>query len=301
MTNREIKQLFYKFCSSYIYVPSIFEDEIWDYHMSTVGNYVGTDLIWNDFCDVVNNTYGGDVDAMEKDIYNLSMDVISYITTSFKDKQFNNEILNIDKSIGFCNIKNGYYLTFDLKNCHMQTMLYYNVVTKDKLDEIFSKYENGDVLKNRKWVLRFICNNCGVKLYVKKMIDDAIAENDPILSLFSEKYILIGDRMFIPIYEKDIEKYQNILYKDYTTVNGLTFFVDVCEKKSVRNNVIPDVYVDNSKNSTKKFYRDINNTTLEVSYDMYPQLYKKHSKKPIEDYDIVYGYDDEYLKFTIRL
>ena len=60
MKNRNIRRLFYELCKSICYTPSIFIDEIWEYFMSTVGKYTGSDKIYNDFYDCVNIDYNGD-------------------------------------------------------------------------------------------------------------------------------------------------------------------------------------------------------------------------------------------------
>lgn len=298
MKNRDIKKLFYKYCGPYIYVPSIFDDEIWEYLMSTTGKFMGTSTIWEDFYNIAVNTYMCNTEEMEDEIYHLTMDVVKFLNDKYNEKKLTEDVLNIDNSVGFTSISNGRYLTIDIKNCHIQTMLYFDIIKQNELDEIFGKYKNGEILKTRKWLLRNICNLSGIKLYCKKIFTDAIEQNDPLLSKIKDNYILIGDRLFIPIKEKDIELYKDFLYKNYTMINGVEVFVDICEKTTLRRGLIPEIFIDNSANSSRAFYVNVDNVSYHINYDIYPQIYKKLKKLPLNEYDILYGYDDVYAPFS---
>lgn len=295
MTNRELKKFFYDYCRWYTYTPSIFEDEIWEYLMSTVGKYVGSDIEWNKVCDVANNVYKGDITKMKIEMYQISKELITLINTSLEKNVYPNTE-PFDKIV---DAENGRYLVFDMRNAMLQSLIYYNIISEDECDKIFSKYQNGEELKKYKWIkkLAFFKSNLPEMVerhsFVKQLFIDTINSEDPIFSQFKElprKYYICGDRIYVPIYEKDIEKYQNILYKDYIATNGVSFFVDICEKRTIRRGDITVDIIDGT-NSGKIFFDQIQ--PCKLNYDFYPQVYKKITKQSLEKYDLAYGYDDD--------
>lgn len=304
MKDRELKKLFYENCKGYTYVPSIFEDEIWDYLMSTTGEYIGTTPIWEKFCYVANDVYKGDLQKMKDEIFLLSDDLTKFYDKCLEENFTTEKFPSNEPYMRFITIPNGRYLTFDVRDAVPQTLLYYNIMSESAFNDIYSKYEHGEILKKCKWITHKAFFRSIVPHrekyghnFPKQLIIDTINSDDPIFSQFKneiQEYYICGDRLYVPIYEKDIEKYKDILYKDYVATNGSMYFVDVCEKKSIRGNESLITFSDNAV-STKVFYSEKYNNS--ICYDLYPQIYKKISKLPLEKYDLVFGYDDEYNFF----
>lgn len=306
MSDREIKKLFYLNCSGYIYVPSIFEDEVWDYLMSTVGEYVGTIPVWEKFYDVAVNVYNRDTQKMADDITNCSKDLADLYKDSL-EKNFDKDKFKQNTPFEhFITIPNGRYLTFDVRNAVLQYFLHYDLFTEEEYNNVFKKYEKGETLKTCKWLLhkaffaeiishRDKYNVC----LVKHLINDTIFSEDPIFKDFQNKsYHICGDRLYVPIREKELSKYNDILYKDYTAANGVRFFVDICEKKEKKHGDII-VTINDSPKSTTIFYSSANEAP--IGYSLYPQIYKKITRQPLEKYDLAYGYDDEIKYFKNKI
>ena len=53
VNEKQIREIFYRYCRYIAYTPSIFEDDIWNYLMKTVGTYFNTDVMYKKFCDVL--------------------------------------------------------------------------------------------------------------------------------------------------------------------------------------------------------------------------------------------------------
>lgn len=305
MKDRELKKLFYENCKGYTYVPSIFEDEIWDYLMSTTGEYIGTTPIWEKFCYVANEVYKGDLTKMKDEIFMVSNDLTEFFKKCLEDNFTTEKFPSNEPYMRFITIPNGRYLTFDVRDAVPQTLLYYNIMSESAFNDIYSKYEHGEILKKCKWITHKAFFRSIVPHrekyghnFPKQLIIDTINSDDPIFSQFKndeDDYFICGDRLYVPIYEKDIEKYQDILYKDYTATNGSKYFVDICEKKNIRRGKI-SVITNVSVKSTNVFYSEEYNNSL--NYDYYPQVYKKITKQPLEKYDLVFGDDNIYNFFT---
>lgn len=303
----KLKQLFYEQCKNKVYIPSVFIDEIWDYLMSTVGEYVGTTSLWEDFTYVARNLYGDDIERFQDDLHNISNDLIKLLTKGYdKVKISDEEFSKYHKTTHFNQIENGTYLTLDLKNAHIQALLYFGGITEEELNGVFEKYTFGNTLRNHKWVYNIAYQNTPQNkmgfLFDKKLINLAFESNDALFMLVKEHtntYDIIGDRLFIKIKEKDKQIFEQYLYKHYTTVNDITFFVDICHKLTIKIDNFKDIYVDESEKSKKKFYSNLFKNSL--SYDIYPQVYKKIKNLPIEKYDLVYGYCDKINFFKTKI
>jgi len=302
MKNRNIRRLFYELCNCY--TPSIFIDEIWEYFMSTVGKYIGSDKIYNDFYDFVNINYNGDTYKLEKDIENLGNDLINYIDNSYS--QQNQTLIETDyECLSFTNLEDGFYLTFDLKNAFIQVLLYYNIITLDCLSEIFEKHSNGHILKKYKWFYRYVYQRSNLRQKIYSFYKSLIKETinvDPFFKKYINKennYLIIGDRLFLPIEKKEIELFKDIVNKEYKTVNNVLFFVDICEKITLTQGIITPIHIDNSFYSRKKFYS--HNSLIKECSDICPQIYKKIIKEPITEMDLLYGYDDMISSFKNKI
>lgn len=306
MKDRELKKLFYDNCKGYTYVPSIFEDEIWDYLMSTTGEYIGTTPIWENFCHVANDVYKGDLKKMKDEIFLVSDDLTKFYDKCLEENFTIEKFPNNEPYTRFINIPNGRYLTFDVRDAIPQTLLFYNIMTEDGFNEVYAKYENGDILKKCKWITHRAFFRSIVPHreqyghnFPKQLIVDTINSDDPIFSKFKDKeYFICGDRLYVSIREKEIEEFEDILYKDYTATNGSKYFADICEKRNIRRGNI-SVISNVSVKSTKIFYSEEYNNSL--NYDLYPQVYKKITKQPLEKLDLVFGNDDEYNFFTNKI
>ena len=308
MKNRELKKMFYLWCSPITYTPSIFEDEIWDYFMNGVGKYVGADKVWEHFYYIANNVYNGDLTKMNEDFFKITDELTTLINTNLGIKFSEEKYPSTEPYDRFINIPNGRYLYLDMRDAMFQSLFYYDIVTKDEYNTIFSKYENGEELKKCKWITYYVFlrsilphKNQYKHSFVKQLINDTINSDDPLFTTFKNKINrchISGDRLYIPLYQKDIETYNDILNKDYTATNGAVFFVDICEKRVIRHGDIT-VVVNESLNSSNTFYQE-NNSNL-LNYDLYPQAYKKISKQSIEKYDLAYGYDDDINFFEKKI
>lgn len=308
MKDRDLKRLFYDNCKNYVYVPSIFIDEIWDYLMSTTGKYVGTTPIWENFCYVANEIYKGDLKRMKSEITLISDELTKYYNKCLAENFTTEKFPNNKPYKRFINLPNGRYLTFDVRDATNQSLLYYNIITEEGLDEIYSKYENKETLRYCKWITHKAFFNSIVphrEKYefnsVKQLIIDTINSNDLIFSQFkndTDEYFICGDKLYIPINEKGIEKYKDILHKDYMAANGTKYFVDICEKRNIRRGDIPVISSESMK-STKVFYNE--NSGSKINYDLYPQIYKKITKQNIENYDLIFGDDDVFNFFEEKI
>lgn len=300
MKNKELKKMFYIWCKSITYTPSIFEDEIWDYLMNSVGQYIGSTKIWEQFCYIANTIYEGDLNKMRDETFKITNDLTTLINTGIKTNFSDEKFTIIEHYEKFSSIPNGSYIAFDMKNAMFQSLMYYNIITEDEYNSVYSKYSYGEDLKKCKWITYYVFlrsvllhKNQTKHSFVKQLILDTINSGDPLLTELINKngtYYICGDRLYIPIHEKDIEVYNNILYKEYTSTNGAVFFVDVCRKKVLRHGDIT-VITNNNVKSNNAFYDEIRQDYL--NYDFYPQAYKKLIKQPLEQYDTVYGYDDD--------
>lgn len=304
MKNKELKKMFYIWCKSITYTPSIFEDEIWDYLMNSVGQYIGSTKIWEQFCYIANTVYEGDLDKMRDDAFKITNDLTTLINTGIETNFSDEKFPIVEHYEKFSSIPNGAYIAFDMKNAMFQSLMYYNIITEDEYNSVYSKYSYGEDLKKCKWITYYVFlrsvllhKNQTKHSFVKQLILDTINSGDPLLTELINKngtYYICGDRLYIPIHEKDIDVYNNILYKEYTSTNGAVFFVDVCRKKVLRHGDIT-VITNNNVKSNNAFYDEIRQDYL--SYDFYPQAYKKLIKQPLEQYDTVYGYDDDICFF----
>lgn len=306
MKNRELKQLFYDTCNFFVYVPSIFEDDIWDYLMSTVGDFTGTLPVWEQFCWVAENIYNNDIKKMKYDIETIGDEYGKIYAKALLNKI--NLFDNNSSVANFNNIEDGRYLTFDLRYAAKQVLFYYDMMTEEEYYNFFKQFENGEKIETCKWIQHRgfakyvlpIRNSTNINM-AKTLIIDTINSGDPVLGTFKNDlndYFIFGDKLYIKIYEKDIELYKDILYKDYKAINGVSFFVDICEKRTIRKGKFV-VYVNNSHKSTKTFNTD--NSSRHINKEFYPQIYKKITKQPLHKYDLVYGYDDVYNFFETKI
>jgi hypothetical protein len=197
------------------------------------------------------------------------------------------------------------YLTLDLKRAHLQALLYFNAISKKNIEDIKNKYTFGNALLNEKFIYGYAykktpLNNLGYILD-KRLIDIALKCDDPLITLINEnceKIGVIGDRLFLKIKQNE-NVFEPYLYDEYKTTNGIHFFVDKCEKITLKSNCFPDIYIDNSKASNKKFYSNLLYNT--ISYDLYPQIYKKIIGEKTNSLDFVYGYDNDINFFNKKI
>lgn len=287
------------------YVPSIFTEEIWEYFMSTVGTFVGTKKVWDSFCKII-EYYNGDIKRLSVDFENITTDLINLFTKGLDTLKLNEEDYNLLKNpYRFNNLSDGVYLTIDLKKAHLQALLYFNAITVEDIQSITDKYEYGKLLLNEKIIYgnayRLTPYCARGFIFDRNLINTALSCDDPLINLINEnceKIAIIGDRLFLKIINNE-SLFEPYLYKDYVTSNNIHFFVDICEKITLHSMNFPDIYVDNSKVSNKKFYANLYGNT--INYDLYPQIYKKIIRENIEQQDLAYGYDDNINYFIKKI
>lgn len=295
MKNRDIKLLFYTYCKTITYIPSIFIDEIWDYLMSTIGKFIGSDKMWEQFLSVAINVYNYDTNMMEKDIKDVAIKISALFYEKYKEyKGISLNKNTHSKMRRFNDIKNGIFLSMDLKDAYIQAMLYYNIIEQNDIDYIFNVNKNGNVLKNCKWIKAYAFNRIGNKniapILCKNLLYETMFIDDPLINLLSKDFFISGDRLLIQITENEIQLFEKYIGNNYTCSNGVSFFIDICYKTSFILNDFPEIHFDNTINSIKHF---ASNTYIHtVNYDVYPQIYKYIMNENIEKYDLSYGFDD---------
>ena len=296
MKNRQIKQLFYKYCKMFVYVPSIFVDEYWDYFMNTVGEFVGTKKYWDEFCYILSKRYNNDVVKMDNEFKIISGEIASVILQKYNNITLpqTNDPLFKKHCKKFVEIEDGVYLSLDLRHAITQVMLYYNIISYSDLKNIFNKFENYEEIENCKWLYSYI-----FYIFEKKrqrgnlhklLLWETINSGDPIFNNISDDYYICGDRLLIKINENEITHYKSLINKQYKTTNNVIVFVDICYKTSIEENKFPKIHIDNTLNSIKHFATNSFNGI--TSYDIYPQIYKKMKNEEITQKDLSYGYDD---------
>lgn len=295
MKNRDLKMLFYKYCKEKTYVPSVFEDEIWDYLMSTVGVYIDGNSLWKNFCNIASTVYDNNIIKMENDIITIGNKISALFYEKYKkhrDVNFINHSLKHIKR--FNNIPNGTYLSMDLTNGYTQSMIHYGVLKQNEIDDIFNEYQNSQILKTCKWIFSYAYNKLGNKniapILCKNLLYETIYVDDPLLNQLEKNFFMSGDRLLIKIDEADIDLYKQHIGNKYVCTNGVSFFIDICFKTSIKKDGFPEIHIDNTINSTKHFASNAYFHTL--NYDIYPQVYKYIIGQPLEKYDLSYGFDD---------
>lgn len=295
MKNRDVKLLFYKYCRTMTYIPSIFEDEIWDYLMSTTGHYIGSDKKWGDFLHIAVNTYNNDTLKMENDIKEIATKLSKLFYSLYK------EHLDIqlykktrEKMRRFNEIEDGIYLSMDMTNAHIQSMFYHNFLTQKEIDDIFNEYPNNQILKTCKWIFFYAYNRLGNKniapILCKNLLYETAYIDDPLLNRLEKVFFISGDRLLFKINETDMDLYKQHIGNKYVCSNGVSFFIDICFKTSIKKDGFPEIHIDNTINSTKHFASNAYFHTL--NYDIYPQVYKHIIGQPLKKYDLSYGFDD---------
>ena len=306
VNEKQIREIFYRYCRYIAYTPSIFEDDIWNYLMKTVGTYFNTDVMYKKFCDVL-KLYDYNIEAFEKEHDEIKDRLINVLTKAYNSCDITEEDYEKYHSfMRFNYLKDGTYLTIDLRNAHIQCLCYYGVLTAEDIDNVFSVSPFGKILQQYKWyysgAYNFCRNNHVGFILSKKLLHIAYNSDDPFfkkIKEYSKTFQIVGDRMFIKIKEEDINLFEEYLYKDYETIDGIRFSVDICNRRTIKFKNFPRVFVDDSHCACGKFYANLYTNT--VNYDLYPQIYKILKKEPIEKYDLAFGYDDDINYFIEQL
>lgn len=297
---RLLKKVFTDYCENLVYIPTIFKDEFWEYFMETVGRYIGSEKYWEEFIYVFETIYDKNIEKMIEEFDSITNDLKNILLKTPTVEYEPNFLF-------FTDLPDGKYLTLDLRRAIFQTLLYFNIITVDDINLVLSKYKNWNLLKNYKWILgkAYAKNPKKYHIYglIKRLIYLSTSNiNDPLFKLIHKQQhfiYLVGDRLFVQLND-DIETvFKDFLFKDYTTIDGVTYFVDICVKQTYTINKKLEISVDNSLTSKKRFY----NTTLktQLPFDVYPQIYKFINNIPCEDKDLAFGYDNDISYFTKKI
>ena len=143
------------------------------------------------FCYVANEVYKGDLAKMKDEIFMVSNDLTEFFNKCLEDNFTTEKFPSNEPYMRFITIPNGRYLTFDVRDAVPQTLLHYNIMSETAFNDIYSKYEHGEILKKCKWITHKAFFRSIVPHrekyghnFPKQLIIDTINSDDPIFSQF---------------------------------------------------------------------------------------------------------------------
>ena len=313
-----IKKFRQRFVKDYNLPINIFDDNLFEYYIHLYDFFPY--LRYKETIEKIENEYDGCVEKWLEYCASVRDNAINGVMETEEYKNFNSMDLSKYNFTPICGERSCYteetngkrFLSIDLKKANFQALKYVGVVSDATYEQFIHRFDGDDYIANSKYLRQVIFGKMNpsrqikIEKYLMSKVYEAIKDitEDYGLTIFS----MNSDELIFEIpkefYDNGLIDYENSreLANNIYDLVGENIGADIkVEYIEVRS--LPIV----SANGTKiDAYERINlftnqKTLKKASTTFFPQIYKLWNEMPIEDYDMVFYFENQLATFNQEL
>lgn len=313
-----IKKFRQRFVKDYNLPINIFDDNLFEYYIHLYDFFPY--LRYKETIEKIENEYDGCVEKWLEYCASVRDNAINGVMETEEYKNFNSMDLSKYNFTPICGERSCYteetngkrFLSIDLKKANFQALKYVGVVSDATYEQFIHRFGGDDYIANSKYLRQVIFGKMNpsrqikIEKYLMFKVYEAIKgiTEDYGLTIFS----MNSDELIFEIpkefYDNGLIDYENsreLANNIYDLVGeniGAEIKVEYIEVRSLpivsANGTKIDAYERNNLFTNQK-------TLKKASTTFYPQIYKLWNEMPIEDYDMVFYFENQLATFNQEL
>lgn len=312
-----IKKFRQRFVKDYNLPINIFDDNLFEYYIRLYDFFPY--LCYKETIEKIENEYDGSVEKWLEYCASVRDNAINGVMETDEYKKFNSMDLSQYNFAPICGERSCYteetngkrFLSIDLRKANFQVLKYAGVVSDATYEQFIHRFGGDDYIVNSKYLRQVIFGkmNPSRQIKIEKYLMSKVYE---VIKDVTEKYrftifSMNSDELIFAIPEEfynNCQEDENTreLINDIYNLVGKDIGVEIkVEYIEVRR--LPIVSANGTKiDAYERTNLFTNQKTLKkASTTFYPQIYKLWNEMPIEDYDMVFYFENQLATFNQEL
>ena len=313
-----IKKFRQRFVKDYNLPINVFDDNLFEYYIQLYDFFPY--LRYKETIEKIENEYDGCVEKWLEYCASVRDNAINGVMETEEYKKFNSMDLSQYNFTPICGERSCYteetngkrFLSIDLRKANFQALKYAGVVSDVTYEQFIHRFGGDDYIANSKYLRQVIFGKMNPSRQIKiekylmskvyETIKDVTAKYDlTIFSMNSDELIFAIPKEFYDNWLTDYENARKLAYDIYNLVEenvGADIKVEYIEVKR-----LPIVSANGTKiDAYERTNLFTNQKTLKkASTAFFPQIYKLWNEMLIEDYDMVFYFENQLATFNQKL
>lgn len=313
-----IKKFRQRFVKDYNLPINIFDDNLFEYYIQLYDFFPY--LRYKETIEKIENEYDGCVEKWLEYCASVRDNAINGVMETDEYKKFNSMDLSQYNFAPICGERSCYteetngkrFLSIDLRKANFQALKYVGVVSDATYEQFVNRFGGDDYIANSKYLRQVIFGKMNpsrqikIEKYLMSKVYESIKDITEkygltIFSMNSDELIFEIPKEFYSNWPTDYENARKLAYDIYNLVEenvGADIKVEYIEVKRLpivsANGTKIDAYERTNLFTSQK-------TLKKASTTFYPQIYKLWNEMPIEDYDMVFYFENQLATFNQEL
>ena len=312
-----IKKFRQRFVKDYNLPINIFDDNLFEYYIRLYDFFPY--LRYKETIEKIENEYDGSVEKWLEYCASVRDNAINGVMETDEYKKFNSMDLSQYKFTPICGERSCYteetngkrFLSIDLRKANFQALKYAGVVSDATYEQFIHRFGGDDYIANSKYLRQVIFGKMNpsrqikIEKYLMSKVYEVIKDvtekySFTIFSMNSDELIFAIPEEFYNNRQED-ENTRELINDIYNLVGkniGVEIKVEYIEVRRLpivsANGTKIDAYERTNLFTSQK-------TLKKASTTFYPQIYKLWNEMPIEDYDMVFYFENQLATFNQEL
>ena len=313
-----IKKFRQRFVKDYNLPINIFDDNLFEYYIHLYDFFPY--LRYKEAIEKIENEYDGCVEKWLEYCASVRDNAINGVMETEEYKNFNSMDLSQYNFTPICGERSCYteetngkrFLSIDLRKANFQALKYVGVISDVTYEQFINRFCGDDYIANSKYLRQVIFGKMNpsrqikIEKYLMFKVYESIKDITKkycltIFSMNSDELIFEIPKEFYDNWLTDYENARKLAYDIYNLVEenvGADIKVEYIEVKR-----LPIVSANGTKiDAYERTNLFTNQKTLKkASTTFFPQIYKLWNEMPIEDYDMVFYFENQLATFNQEL
>ena len=312
-----IKKFRQRFVKDYNLPINIFDDNLFEYYIQLYDFF--PDPRYKETIEKIENEYDGCVEKWLEYCASVRDNAINGVMETDEYKKFNSMDLSQYNFAPICGERSCYteetngkrFLSIDLRKANFQALKYVGVISDATYEQFVNRFGGDDYIANSKYLRQVIFGKMNpsrqikIEKYLMSKVYEVIKDvtekySFTIFSMNSDELIFAIPEEFYNNCQED-ENTRELINDIYNLVGkniGVEIKVEYIEVRRLpivsANGTKIDAYERTNLFTSQK-------TLKKASTTFYPQIYKLWNEMPIEDYDMVFYFENQLATFNQEL
>lgn len=312
-----IKKFRQRFVKDYNLPINIFDDNLFEYYIRLYDFFPY--LRYKETIEKIENEYDGSVEKWLEYCASVRDNAINGVMETDEYKKFNSMDLSQYNFAPICGERSCYteetngkrFLSIDLRKANFQALKYVGVISDATYEQFIHRFGGDDYIVNSKYLRQVIFGKMNpsrqikIEKYLMSKVYEVIKDvtekySFTIFSMNSDELIFAIPEEFYNNCQED-ENTRELINDIYNLVGkniGVEIKVEYIEVRRLpivsANGTKIDAYERTNLFTSQK-------TLKKASTTFYPQIYKLWNEMPIEDYDMVFYFENQLATFNQEL
>ena len=312
-----IKKFRQRFVKDYNLPINIFDDNLFEYYIQLYDFFPYPR--YKETIEKIENEYDGSVEKWLEDCASARDNAINGVMETDEYKKFNSMDLSQYNFAPICGERSCYteetngkrFLSIDLRKANFQALKYVGVISDATYEQFVNRFGGDDYIADSKYLRQVIFGKMNpsrqikIEKYLMSKVYEVIKDvtekySFTIFSMNSDELIFAIPEEFYNNRQED-ENTRELINDIYNLVGkniGVEIKVEYIEVRRLpivsANGTKIDAYERTNLFTSQK-------TLKKASTTVYPQIYKLWNEMPIEDYDMVFYFENQLATFNQEL